>query len=138
MSSYSLQRFILTRFIVEQELLLERLEPVKTDYDPDFGCMRGSRKFLLNQVISWVTKESAQKEESNTYWIYGLPGIGKTALAHSICASLHEGNHLAGAFFCQRDDGKLNDPGNILPTNSPYYSPLFDVSLQNVYVTIRH
>ena len=45
-----------------------------------------------------------------------MPGIGKTALAHSICASLHKENHLAGAFFCQRDVGKLNEPGNILPT----------------------
>ena len=108
--------FILNYFVVEQELLLERLEPVKTDYNPDFCCMHGSREFLLNQVIGWVTKESGQKEGSNTYWIYGLPGIGKTALAHSICASLHKGNNLAGAFFCQRDNGKLNEPGNILPT----------------------
>ena len=38
------------------------------------------------------------------------------ALAHSICAGLHERNHLAGAFFCQRDDRKLNKAGNILPT----------------------
>ena len=106
----------LNSFVIEQKLLFERLEPVKTDYHPDFCCMRDTRRFVLNQVINWATKGSGQKEESNTYWIYGLPGIGKTALAHSICARLHEENHLAGAFFCQRHDGKLNEPGNILPT----------------------
>ena len=116
MSTHSLRESFLNRFFVEQELLLERLEPVKTDYHPDFCCIRGTRGSLLDQVISWATKESGQKEESNTYWIHGLPGIGKTALAHSICASLHERNHLAGAFFCQRDHGKLNEAGNILPT----------------------
>ena len=77
--------------------------------------MDGTREFLLKQVEGWATKEPGQKE-GNTYWIYGLPGIGKTSLAHSICASLHKGNHLAGAFFCRRDDGSLNDPRNILPT----------------------
>jgi Cdc6-like AAA superfamily ATPase len=101
---------------VEQELLLGRLESVKTNYHQDFRCMDGTREFLLKQLIDWATKEPGQKEESNTYWIYGLPGIGKTSLAHSICASLHEGNHLAGAFFCRRDDGSLSEPRNILPT----------------------
>ena len=45
-----------------------------------------------------------------------MPGIGKTSLAHSVCASLHEGNHLDGAFFCRRDDPSLSEPRNILPT----------------------
>ena len=78
--------------------------------------MPGTREFLLNQVTSWVAQEPGQKEESSTYWIYGMPGIGKTSLAHSICASLDEGNHLAGAFFCRRDNEYLSEPRNILPT----------------------
>ena len=100
----------------EQEALLGRLEPVKTNYHQDFGCMDGTREILLKQVTDWAVKESGQKQESNTYWIYGLPGIGKTSLAHSICARLHKGKHLAGAFFCQRDDASLSEPRNILPT----------------------
>jgi len=52
----------------------------------------------------------------NTYWVYGLPGIGKTSLAHSICETLDERNQLVGAFFCQRDDTNLSEPRNILPT----------------------
>ena len=101
---------------VEQKLLIGQLEPVKTNYHQDFRCMDGTREFLLKQLKDWATEEPGQKEGSNTYWIYGLPGIGKTSLAHSICASLHEGKNLAGAFFCRRDDGSLSEPRNILPT----------------------
>ena len=50
------------------------------------------------------------------YWFYGSPGIGKTSLAHSICANLHDQRQLAGAFFCRRDDPNLSDPRNILPS----------------------
>ena len=78
--------------------------------------MDGTREFLLKQLIGWATKDLGQKDENNTFWVYGLPGIGKTSLAHSICAVLHERKHLAGAFFCRRDDGILSEPRNILPT----------------------
>jgi hypothetical protein len=80
--------------------------------------MNGTRQNLLSQIVDWVTNTSGQGNvlRSNTYWIYGSPGIGKTSLAHSICANLHERNHLAGAFFCRRDDTNLSEPFNILPT----------------------
>src|SRR5258706_10079339 len=103
---------------VEQELLSERLKPVETGYNRELRCMYGTRQSLLNQIIDWVPNKSGQGNalQRNAYWFYGSPGIGKTSLAHSICASLHERNHLAGAFFCRRDDPNLNKPINILPT----------------------
>ena len=78
--------------------------------------MEGTRQSLLERLMTWATNKSGQNNEGNTYWIYGLPGIGKTSLAHSICARLHEGKHLAGAFFCRRDNPNLSEPRNILPT----------------------
>ena len=78
--------------------------------------MQGTREHLLEKIISWVTNKSGRTDVGNAYWIYGSPGVGKTALAHSICAMLHEEKHLAGAFFCQRDDPNLSEPSNILPT----------------------
>src|SRR5258706_4573905 len=104
------------QFHVEQELLIGRLKDVKTGYDRDLCCMEGTRKLLLEQIIAWVTNGSEQADGGNTYWIYGLPGIGKTSLAHSICATLHDEEQLAGAFFCRRDDQELREPRNILPT----------------------
>ena len=80
--------------------------------------MEGTRKSLLDQIGAWVTNKPRQSDvlQSNTYWIYGSPGIGKTALAHSICASLHAQGQLAGAFFCRKDDLNLSEARNILPT----------------------
>ena len=80
--------------------------------------MDGTRQSLLNHIMDWVANKLGQEnvQQSNTYWLYGSPGIGKTSLTHSICASLHERNHLAGAFFCRRDDLDLSEPLNILPT----------------------
>ena len=68
--------------------------------------------------MNWVANKSGQENvpQRNVFWFYGSPGIRKMLLAHSICASLHKRKHLAGAFFCQRDNLNLSKPINILPT----------------------
>src|SRR5258706_3298645 len=103
---------------VKQELLFRRLKPVETGYHRNLHCMDGTRQSLLNQIADWVANKSGQESvlQKNAYWLYGSPSIGKTSLAHSICASLHERNHLAAAFFCRRDDPNLSESMNILPT----------------------
>ena len=78
--------------------------------------MEGTRKSVLEQIMSWVTNGLEQTDRGNIYWIYGSPGIGKTSLAHSICASLQDKRQLAGAFFCQKDDQELREPKNIFLT----------------------
>src|SRR5258706_5875619 len=103
---------------VEQEMLFRRLKPVETGYHRKLCCMDGTRQYLLNKIMNWVANKSGHEKDlqRNVYWVYGSAGIGKTSLAHSICASTHEQNHLAGAFFCRRDDPNLSEPINILPT----------------------
>jgi len=80
--------------------------------------MEGTRKFILDRIIAWVTNGPGQEDvdQGTPYWIYGLPGIGKTSLAHSICEKLDEREQFAGAFFCRRDDTNSSEPRNILPT----------------------
>jgi len=97
-----------------QDLWLKgRLKPTRSGYDQTLCCMEGTRQSILTKVVAWVANGSVP---SNTYWIYGLPGIGKTSLSHSICKTLDEQNQLIGSFFCQRDDTNSNDPRNIFPT----------------------
>jgi hypothetical protein len=101
---------------VERVLVLGRLKYVEAGYDRRLRCMEGTRKSLLNEITAWVTNGLEQTDRKNTYWVHGSPGIGKTSLAHSICAALHGEKQLAGAFFCRRDDKELSEPINILPT----------------------
>ena len=103
---------------VEQQFLLERLDPVKAGYNLERRCMEGTRQSILTRIMAWVAdpQEGNDRPRNNTYWFYGSPGIGKTSLAHSICASLHDQEQLAGAFFCRRDDPNLSKHQNILPT----------------------
>jgi hypothetical protein len=105
-------------FCVEQELLLGRLRSVEAGYDLNRRCMEGTRQSILNRIMDWVTKpqETSDAPAGTTYWLHGSPGIGKTSLAHSICERLHDRKHLAGSFFCRRDDPHLSDLTNILPT----------------------
>src|SRR5258706_677153 len=111
MIAYS-QRFRVE--LVQQDLLLkERLKPTRSGYNQTMLCKKGTRESVLNEVTAWVADGSGS---SNSYWIYGLAGIGKTSLAHSICETLDERNQLVGAFFCQRDDTNSSQPRNTLPT----------------------
>ena len=123
--------------LVEQELLIGRLEPVEAGYDLHSRCMEGTRQSILDQLMDWATKGPRQ-QESNSYWIYGSPGVGKTALAHSICASLHRVNHLAGSFFCQRDDASLSEPRTILPTLIYKLAVAFPPFRRLVATRLRH
>jgi GTPase SAR1 family protein len=79
--------------------------------------MEGTRQSLLDRIMAWVADPQERNDvpRRNMYWFYGSPGIGKTSLAHSICANLHDRGQLAGTFFCRRDDPNLSDPTNILP-----------------------
>ena len=107
---------------VDQRILLKQLKPVETGHEQERRCMEGTRATILKRIMEWIpsTQENLQGRngmpQSDIYWVYGSPGIGKTSLAHSVCASLQGRKQLAGAFFCRRDDANLSDPRNILPT----------------------
>jgi hypothetical protein len=86
--------------------------------------MDGTREALLNNIVEWALRPSTSGSDSqpsvsvseSMYWLYGIPGVGKTSVAHSLCARLHEKRRLGGSFFCRRDDPNLSNPSYVLPT----------------------
>ncbi|KEP46350.1 putative WD40-repeat protein (notchless protein), related protein [Rhizoctonia solani 123E] len=88
--------------------IINLLRPINpSGYDPDQACLDGTREVLLNKVITWTQN----RENAQTFmWISGQAGMGKTAVATSLCQRLDRAQALAGAFFCVRDDPHYNSP----------------------------
>ncbi|KEP46840.1 putative vegetative incompatibility protein HET-E-1 [Rhizoctonia solani 123E] len=88
--------------------IVDLLRPVNpSGYDLDQACLDGTREVLLNKVLTW----SQNCENAETFmWISGQAGMGKTAVATSLCQRLDRVRALACSFFCQRDDPNSNNP----------------------------
>jgi hypothetical protein len=94
---------------------LDRLHPltsafVVTDTGPP-GCLPGTRKQLLNEIMDWFSDDGP-----SVYWLRGLAGTGKTAIARSVADLAEQQGLLGGSFFFSRTDTARQRPGAVLPT----------------------
>lgn len=73
--------------------------------------MEGTRVELLNALDAWRQDPTAPR----VFWLNGMAGTGKSAIARSFCHMLARDNELGGSFFCSR--GTLRDDvKRIFPT----------------------
>ncbi|KEP48237.1 vegetative incompatibility protein HET-E-1 [Rhizoctonia solani 123E] len=85
--------------------LLRPLDP--NGYDPRQACVDGTRDMILTRIITWTQNRESTE---GLMWISGQAGMGKTAIATSLCQRLDGIRALAGSFFCQRGDLDTSDP----------------------------
>jgi hypothetical protein len=78
--------------------------------------MEGTRVEILNEIIDWVVNGDSSE---HLWWLHGLAGTGKSAIANSVCHKLNERDdgrqYLGASFFCKRDDKYLRNPTLVLP-----------------------
>ncbi|QRV96317.1 WD repeat-containing protein [Ceratobasidium sp. AG-Ba] len=60
------------------------------------GCATNTRVQVINQLTEWAWNNSPER----IHWITGSAGIGKTALAYTICDWLNSRGLLAASVFC--------------------------------------
>lgn len=75
------------------------------------GCLEGTRKGVLNKIELWT------KDFNNhpIFWLNGLAGTGKTAIAQTIAERMFKDGRLGASFFCSRNPGYPDDPSFIFP-----------------------
>jgi hypothetical protein len=76
------------------------------------GCLKGTRSTILNEIESWAKDFN----KSPVYWLNGLAGTGKSAIAQTIAEHLFAEGHLGASFFCSRDFEDRSDLRFIFPT----------------------
>ncbi|KAG9091493.1 hypothetical protein FS749_016513, partial [Ceratobasidium sp. UAMH 11750] len=99
---------------------LDKLQPVgQAKYDATRACMPGTRTDIIQDILGWtqnpdITNTSPSSE--SLLWLHGHAGLGKSAIATSVCQVLDGKQLLAASFFCKRDDPQRRDPQRILTT----------------------
>ena len=89
-----------------------RLAP-RSQYDSTKGILSGTRENVMQIIMHWVARDD---DTSGLFWLSGVAGCGKTAIANTFATTLEDQYALAGSFFCKYDAEQLRDPFNVLPS----------------------
>jgi hypothetical protein len=105
-----------SQYFIDEKQLLDHLQPVgKAMYESQRGdrCLIGTRKSMLDKLVAW----RRDTKGSRVFWLIGMAGTGKSAIARTFCDILRQKSLLGGAFFCSRlgSEGR-NDVSRIFPT----------------------
>ncbi|KAG9120186.1 hypothetical protein FRC07_004415, partial [Ceratobasidium sp. 392] len=99
-------------------IALNKLNPVgRAQYDSSRGCMPGTREGIIDHIFDWsqcLEPSATLKPSERLLWVYGHAGIGKSAIATSVCERLDDKGLLAASFFCKRDDPERRNPQRVL------------------------
>ncbi|EMD36926.1 hypothetical protein CERSUDRAFT_155292 [Gelatoporia subvermispora B] len=74
--------------------------------------MEGTRSQLLDVLDYWARDSSSAR----VFWLNGMAGAGKSAIARTLCYKLRQVDMLGGSFFCTRGMANRDDVRRILPT----------------------
>jgi len=85
--------------------LLERCKPVLTagyEHGDRRGCLAGTRETILDEVKAWMNSSMGESENSTIFWLNGLAGTGKSAIAQTVAERMFAESLLGASFFCSR------------------------------------
>ncbi|KAF8955796.1 hypothetical protein BDZ97DRAFT_2063390 [Flammula alnicola] len=82
---------------------------------PPPKCHPNTRKAIVNKIGQWTHRPLGTKE-SRIFWMNGPAGVGKTAIAQTVCQRLLESGQLGGSFFFSRLVAGRNDPRSLFST----------------------
>jgi hypothetical protein len=76
------------------------------------GCMKGTRREILSELENWLNDE----QDKRVFWLNGLAGTGKSAIAQTFAETSFAAGKLGASFFCSRDFDERSSLRSIFPT----------------------
>jgi hypothetical protein len=77
-------------------------------------CMEDTRQQLIADIFAWFNNPDPSSER--IFWLNGLAGTGKSAVARTIADHAQEQGRLAATFFFSRNSADTREPSAIIPT----------------------
>ena len=74
--------------------------------------MKGTRREVLFQLEQW----SRDEQDKRVFWLNGLAGTGKSAIAQTFAEMSFADGKLGASFFCSRDSNDRSNLRSIFPT----------------------
>ncbi|EMD36813.1 hypothetical protein CERSUDRAFT_73859 [Gelatoporia subvermispora B] len=91
--------------------LLHAIPDAGIDAQAGDECMEGTRVGILQALDTWKDDDGG----SRIFWLDGMAGTGKSAIARSFCLSLRRAGMLGGSFFCVKGSSR-GTAKHIIPT----------------------
>ena len=76
------------------------------------GCLKGTREAILDGIEHWA----GDPDGPPVFWLNGLAGTGKSAIAQTIAERMFVNGRLGASFFCSRDFEDQRNLQLIFPT----------------------
>ena len=76
------------------------------------GCLKGTRENILNEIDLWAEGF----EKSPIFWLNGIAGTGKSAIAQTVSERMFADGRLGASFFCSRGFEDRSNLQFIFPT----------------------
>lgn len=89
------------RDVVRRSDALKKLKPAAMNAANRPRCLHGTRESVMQTIIDWVV--NIDDNEQNILWLHGLAGSGKSTIANTVSARLHELGRLGAFLFFERD-----------------------------------
>jgi hypothetical protein len=77
-------------------------------------CLKGTREQLIADIFGWFNDTDPSRE--HVFWLNGLAGTGKSAVARTVADRAQEQGRLVATFFFSRNTAATRTPSAIIPT----------------------
>ena len=84
-------------------------------YDPDKGCLPGTRQKIIGEIVQWVNSPN-DGTAPRLFFLSAVAGYGKSAVAHEVARQFDELGRLGSSYCFDRADQTNRHPGNLLST----------------------
>jgi hypothetical protein len=86
-------------------------------FNPDKGCLPGTREQIIEEITQWVNSPNG-KDVHRVYFLSGVAGSGKSAIAHTIAQYFDQLGRLGSSFCFDRADQVQRCPNKLFSTIS--------------------